>query len=138
MKKQTPPEPPRILQFTIEGIPPSANTYWRHDRGVTHISTEGIEWREFVAIMAPSEQFTGRVFLDIGLWLPDLRRDPDNTIKSMQDSLQYAGVVKNDRQIRRTGVYEIGIDKANPRTVITVGSLELWQQWIMTQIQEVA
>ena len=124
-----------MITFTLPGIPPSANMYWRHNQGRTHISEEGIEWREYVAVFGPSVQLTGDLFLDIALYLPDRRRDPDNKIKSMQDSLQYSRIVKNDRQIRDVRAHAAGIDKENPRTVITLGALEQWPEWIMKQLE---
>lgn len=114
-----------MITFSIPGIPPSTNTYWRHDRNVTHISSEGKNWRDTVAMIAPFADLSGKLYCEIAIWLPDnRRRDVDNFLKAMLDSLQYARVIQDDSQIRDVRVYEAGIDRDAPRTIVTLGDLD--------------
>jgi len=85
--------------------PPSVNTYWRHNRGRTHISTKGKMYRSDV-ILAVMMQLKGHVTLTdrlkvtITALMPDKRRrDLDNLPKAVLDSLQHAGVYEDDSQI---------------------------------------
>ncbi len=115
-----------MIQFTLQDIPPSVNDYWRHDRGRTHISEEGKAWRDYVDLeLCGMDAFAKKLplFCDIALYFSDNRRDPDNCIKSLQDSLQHAGLVPNDRQIEDVRAWKAGIDRENPRTMVTIGAL---------------
>lgn len=95
------------LQLTLP-YPPSVNTYWRHPSrgplaGRHLISQEGRDYREAVRAYVAEGCFgniTGPVAVDIEAFFPDRRRrDLDNILKSLLDSLTHAGVWEDDSQI---------------------------------------
>ena len=84
--------------------PPSNNRYYRHNRGRTHISTEGQAYRDSVARIIKDSM------LDIGLatpvkiriecHMPDRRRrDLDNLQKAAFDALTKSGFWLDDQQV---------------------------------------
>lgn len=84
--------------------PPTVNTYWRSVGGRVLISKNGREYRQAVAEMAAAEGWpkfgAQRVSVHIEAWMPDKRRrDLDNLLKSLLDSLTHAGVWDDDSQI---------------------------------------
>jgi crossover junction endodeoxyribonuclease RusA len=84
--------------------PPSVNTYWRSVGGKVLISAEGRKYRDAVAAMALVSLWprfpTERVKVEIEAWMPDRRRrDLDNILKSLLDSLTHAGVWDDDSQV---------------------------------------
>lgn len=83
--------------------PPSTNTYWRHNRGRTHISAKGLAFRELVSALyfaAGAPQAKGRIALVIEAYPPDHRaRDLDNLLKATQDALTHAGMWRDDSDI---------------------------------------
>lgn len=99
--------------------PPSVNTYWRHPTtgklaGRHLISAKGRAYRDAVrTLIAESrlDRFSGPVAVDIQAYPPDRRkRDIDNVLKSLFDSLTHAGVWDDDYQIEdlRIRRYTIG------------------------------
>ena len=89
-------------EFTLP-YPPSVNRYWRHNRGITHISAEGRLYRKKVhesKLIQKINKFTGELKLEIDIYPPDKRkRDIDNICKAVLDSLEHAGIYDNDYQI---------------------------------------
>jgi crossover junction endodeoxyribonuclease RusA len=94
--------------------PPSVNTYWRHPTtgklaGRHLISEQGRAYREAVrALVAESRTgaITGPVRVEIEAYRPDKRRrDLDNILKSLLDSLTYAGVWADDSQVVDLRIY---------------------------------
>ncbi|MDB4725996.1 RusA family crossover junction endodeoxyribonuclease [bacterium] len=83
--------------------PPSVNHYYRHVGHKTLISKEGREYREHVAfavMLARRPKIDGRLAMHVRYHPPDRRRrDLDNIMKSLADSLQHAGVYEDDSQI---------------------------------------
>lgn len=83
--------------------PPSCNTYWRHNRGRTHISDAGQAYRDAVkwALVGMDRQFgRRRISLTVETHQPDRRvRDLGNLDKALSDALQAAGIYDNDGQI---------------------------------------
>ena len=84
--------------------PPTVNTYWRSVGGRVLISKNGREYRQAVAELAAAEDWpkfgAQRVSVRIEAWMPDKRRrDLDNLLKSLLDSLTHAGVLDDDSQI---------------------------------------
>ena len=117
-----------MITFTIAGIPPSKNRMHDHN-GRLRRSDDFQAYREEVMMLCPSvEQFTGSLFIDIAIYLPDNRRDVHNCTDTLLDSLQYSGIVKNDRQFRWVLTRCAGVDRCNPRTVITIGLLDELKQ----------
>ena len=95
------------LSFTLP-YPPSVNTYWRHPSrgplaGRHLISQEGRAYREAIRAHVAESSFgkiDGPVAVDIEAFFPDRRkRDLDNILKSLLDSLTHAGVWEDDSQI---------------------------------------
>lgn len=90
--------------------PPTVNHYWRNVGGKVLISAQGRQYREAVAEIALVDlwpQFpTERVKVTIEAWMPDRRRrDLDNILKSLLDSLTYAGVWDDDSQVDDLRIY---------------------------------
>jgi crossover junction endodeoxyribonuclease RusA len=84
--------------------PPSINHYWRHTKNGHYISAEGKGYRNFVyhACNAHRNKYPSdkRLRVSIEAYPPDRRkRDLDNILKSLLDSLQYACVYEDDSQI---------------------------------------
>lgn len=84
--------------------PPTVNTYYRNVQGRAIISAKGREYRQAVAELAASQRWQKfgdkRLSVSIEAWAPDKRRrDLDNILKSLLDSLTHAGVWDDDCQI---------------------------------------
>lgn len=91
--------------------PPSVNNYYvKTQRGV-FISHKGRKFRDqFLADshdqLAGMEKITQRVRLEIVMFVPDNRkRDQDNILKAIQDSMMHAGLIEDDSLIDQTFVY---------------------------------
>lgn len=92
------------LQIFTFPWPPTANTYWRHNRGRHHIATRGVQYRRYVATTLMLGGFKPlekeRISIYIEAFPPDKRRrDLDNINKALLDSMQYAGLFEDDSQI---------------------------------------
>jgi crossover junction endodeoxyribonuclease RusA len=93
------------LLATIElPWPPSLNTYYRRNGGRYFISLKGMDYRAHVGSVC--KMYSGlfpinkRLRLHIEAFPPDKRRrDLDNTLKAICDSLQHANVFEDDSQI---------------------------------------
>lgn len=83
--------------------PPSANHYWRTWRGRMLISRKGREYRERVLVtmrLAAVKPIAGPLAVHVELYPPDgRRRDADNALKAINDSLQHGGAFHDDSQI---------------------------------------
>lgn len=84
--------------------PPSANVYYRNVAGKTLISAEGRAYRKAVAdqvlIQRGAKLLAGRLHVSIDAHVPDKRRrDLDNLLKSVLDSMTHAGCWLDDSQI---------------------------------------
>lgn len=83
--------------------PPSVNHYWRTWRGRTLISRQGRAYREQVGTLLRSAGVTpqsGPLAVHVELYPPDRRkRDVDNALKAVNDSLQHGGAFHDDSQI---------------------------------------
>lgn len=73
-------------------------------------------------LIAQNWRVTGKVRVYYHFYVKDnVRRDLDNMIASVNDALQAAGVVEDDRwQVLSIGGAHAEIDKADPRAVITL------------------
>ncbi len=104
--------------------PPSVNHYYRRVGPRTLISREGRAYRERVcAILAASgiRTFTGPIEVKVELYPPDRRRrDVDNSLKAVCDSLEKAGAYEDDSQIVR-----LVVEKREPvqggRAIVRIG-----------------
>ena len=93
--------------------PPSVNRYWRHVGPRVLVSKQGREYRTAVGIYLHNKQvqpLAGDLIVDITIEPPDRRkRDVDNVLKAMLDSLQAGGAFHDDSQIVR-----LSIEKHDP------------------------
>jgi crossover junction endodeoxyribonuclease RusA len=92
-----------MIELTLPW-PPSMNHYWRNVAGKTLISAEGRSYRKAVAdqvlIQRGAKLLAGRLVVAIIAFVPDKRRrDLDNLLKSVLDSMTHAGVWLDDSQI---------------------------------------
>lgn len=115
----------KAIDFTFP-YPPSVNTYWRHPTsgklaGRHLISEKGREYREAINNLVAAARgmdavglflagargekintpmISGPLAVDIEVFFPDRRRrDLDNILKSLLDSMTHAGVWEDDSQI---------------------------------------
>lgn len=81
--------------------PPSVNGYWRSFRGRQIISRRGRDYRDQVqSELVGAKAMLGRLKISICLHPPDKRRrDIDNVLKAIFDSLVHAGAMEDDSQI---------------------------------------
>ena len=91
--------------------PPSVNRYYRHVGPRVLISREGRKYR----MMAVSRlgglypKFSGAVALSLDCYPPDRRRrDIDNILKCLLDSLVNAGVLEDDSLVKRLHMEMLG------------------------------
>ncbi|MFN3151804.1 RusA family crossover junction endodeoxyribonuclease [Bremerella sp.] len=96
-----------MLEFHLP-YPPSVNHYWRRVGPRTLISRGGRLFRKQVcAIVARHDvqPLAGPLEVQVKLYPPDRRRrDIDNTLKAVLDSLQHGGAYEDDNQIVRLGI----------------------------------
>ena len=83
--------------------PPSVNHYWRTWRGRMLLSRQGRAYRKQVGAILKAAGVTpqsGPLAIHVELYPPDRRkRDIDNTLKAIGDSLQHGGAFHDDSQI---------------------------------------
>ena len=90
------------LEFDLPW-PPSVNNYYRHVGPRVLISRAGRKYRTMcVSRLGGLGKLYGAVSLSLECYPPDRRRrDLDNLLKCLQDSITAAGVLDDDSQIRR-------------------------------------
>ena len=93
-----------MLKLPSLPFPPSVNHYWvRNKNGGLRVSAEGKTYRERVMWKlnrAMRQPLQGMLAVDILVDMPDKRRrDLDNLLKALLDSLTAAGVWIDDSQI---------------------------------------
>ena len=93
--------------------PPTVNLYYRHVGAKVLISSKGRQYRKDVEALVAAQgrsRLDGQLEVTIDVYPPDRRkRDLDNTLKSLLDSLQHAGVYADDSQIRRIDIQRMGV-----------------------------
>ena len=112
---------PADIQLTLP-VPPSANRLWRNGQGRTFKSAEYMGWLANGGL-ACAEQTHGDHLpgaYAIAITLPKTRIDPDNAIKPVQDLLQRAGIVANDRYMRRLS---LDVDEARTDVLVRLWAL---------------
>lgn len=94
------------MMILILGWPPSINHYWRRVGTRFYVCDRGIQYRKDVrkaVVLALGFDFkpiSEPIGLLINAYPPDKRkRDLDNTLKVIGDSLEYARLIENDYQI---------------------------------------
>ena len=94
----------RVLKLVLP-FPPSLNHYYRHVGPRTLISREGRSYRKRVCALLKAqrvEPLKGGLTIEIELHPPDRRRrDVDNSMKGLLDSLEHGGAYHDDGQIVR-------------------------------------
>ena len=98
-----------MIEFTLPW-PPTVNTYWRNFNGRVLISAKGREYRKAVAdqvlIQRAAKHIDHAVKVEIKAYRPDRRRrDLDNILKALLDSMTHAGVMQDDALIEDLRVY---------------------------------
>jgi crossover junction endodeoxyribonuclease RusA len=98
-----------MIELTLPW-PPTVNTYWRNFNGRTIISAKGREYRKAVAdqvlIQRGAKHLDYALQVTIEAFRPDRRRrDLDNLLKAILDSLTHAGVMEDDCLIVDLRIY---------------------------------
>lgn len=95
--------------------PPSVNHYYRQWQGRMLISKEGRAYRETVALRLRAQGVTEmwvRLRVHILVYPPDRRRrDLDNMMKALLDSLQHGGAFPDDGAIDDLRIVRMGVDR---------------------------
>jgi crossover junction endodeoxyribonuclease RusA len=96
--------------------PPSVNRLWRCVGGRVLLSADGRAYRQAVAVAVleqhgSGDPLTGRLSMTIRAYPPDRRRrDLDNLLKAILDSLEHAGsVYVNDSQIDHLSIHRCAV-----------------------------
>jgi len=93
----------RLVSFALQlPYPPSNNRYYRHFRGRTVISAEGLTYRQEVLAARPRTGWPMKGDLGVLVEIfPERARslDLDNVPKCLLDSLQHAKFFDNDFQV---------------------------------------
>lgn len=111
----------KSVKLTLD-VCPSANVYWRHDRGRTHRSPAANAYRDYVCLLCATmdiEPLDGDLSVRVAFYRRAKRYDLDNIFKQLFDSLQAAGVFHNDSQIAEIHATRHE-DKHCPRVEITI------------------
>jgi len=103
---------PNTITLTLP-YPPSVNHYWRRVGARTLISREGRRYRARVtSMLAPrrAEPLRGSLHVHVAVHPPDQRRrDLDNAMKALLDSLAHGGVYEDDGQIDRLDIQRCAV-----------------------------
>ncbi len=93
--------------------PPSINMYWRRNGGRYFISAQGTKYRHDVMWLAGKRTpILEPISVVIIATMPDNRkRDLDNILKALLDSLAHAGVYLDDSQIHDLHIKRLGVKK---------------------------
>jgi crossover junction endodeoxyribonuclease RusA len=98
-----------MIELTLPW-PPSVNTYWRMVNNRMIISEAGRKYRTAVAeqvfLQSRGKTTTGKLTVTIEAWRPDnRRRDLDNLLKAVLDSMGHAGLYIDDSLIVDLRIY---------------------------------
>jgi len=117
------------MDYTIElPYPPSVNGYFASVRGRQILSKKGRDYQKAVMtavlIAGRPATFAGRLAGDVVLMPPDFRRrDVDNPIKAVLDSLTKALIYHDDSQVDDLRVRRGKITKPG-KAIITITELQ--------------
>lgn len=122
-----------MMEFTLPW-PPSTNTYWRHPSkgalaGRHLISEVGRNYRatvqaELHVAAKIKKPLTGRLVIEIKASPPDKRRrDLDNILKALLDSITHAGLIEDDSQFDAIAIARMPAQKPG-RVDVTIFQLE--------------
>ena len=113
-----------LLRLELDGLPPTVNHMHITARGRRFRSQECKDYQDYVVdkiiqCRACEEPFSGRVALTLIFTAPDKRRwDISNRIKSIEDCLARAGVIKDDSQIDELTVRRIYGEEAKTALIL--------------------
>ena len=98
-----------MIELTLPW-PPSVNTYWRMYQNRMIISEAGRKYRKAVAeqvfLQTRGKTTMGKLKVTIEAWRPDNRkRDLDNLLKAVLDSMGHAGLYIDDSLIVDLRIY---------------------------------
>ena len=108
-------------------LPPSANKSWRP--GTTAAGIPALfkrapykAWLQEASWQVAAQRHGGSVphHYQIRIVLPDTRRDPDNSIKPLQDACQRGGAIANDKHLRRM------VLDVDPERKLQTALIHLW------------
>lgn len=90
--------------------PPTVNNYYSHTRNGVFISAKGRKYKHSVELdiqeQAPDVFLSESVLMEVHMFPPDRRRrDLDNHMKALQDSLVKAGLLEDDSLIDQLFIY---------------------------------
>ena len=90
------------VRLELNTAPPTVNHYWLQKGFRKILSKRAQEFRKEIAVACAGQaQFEGSVAVSISYSPPDKRkRDIDNIVKPILDALQFAGVFKDDYQVK--------------------------------------
>ena len=94
-----------LLTLELDGLPPTVNHMYLKVRGRVFRSEECIAYQDYVLVglsrlWGYKPPYSGRCELNLIFTASNKRRwDIDNRVKSIQDCLARAGVIKDDTQI---------------------------------------
>lgn len=105
--------------------PPSVNHYYRKVGRRMLISRRGRVYREAVGMIVRELRIKPcdcELKIKIDAYPPDRRRrDGDNLLKAVFDSLQHGGLYKDDSQIKDFEFYTKEIDRPNGKIIVRLG-----------------
>jgi len=113
-----------MIKFTIEGdIPSMKNTLRVNRRGGVYHADNGVNtYKEAFCCLCPKSAkkcLLGPLGVVLRIYKKDNRKDGCNMSGMVYDAMQYAGVIKNDRNLVERHEFDY-IDKKNPRVEIRV------------------
>lgn len=113
-----------IMQIDLP-YPPSSNRYWRNFRGRMVVSEEARNYKESIGLIANAaglQPVDGDVRVMLHIRRPAKRRDLDNHVKVLLDSLQ-GHAYGNDNQIRELHITMADAPRA-PGVTVTIEAIE--------------
>ena len=114
-----------LLNFQFEGIPPTVNHMYMSRRGRRFKTEETAAFQENIVAQLKTlwnrPPFCNRAGLYLYFFQADRRHwDIDNRVKSIQDCLQKANVIRNDSQIDFLYVERVrGAENDSTRLILT-------------------
>ena len=112
----------QILKCEIAMTPPSVNHYWLSSGKRRYISEKGREFQDLDAVIVTAKYSEKRLKMHVMFHFPNkVRRDIDNHLKALLDSLVKAGLCLDDEQFD-----EINVKRGN---IVKGGlvELEVWE-----------